>query len=212
MPRSLRNYLAGSCIHIVQRGDNRCACFGDDSDRLHYLDLLAEHSIKSSCSIHAYVLMTNHVHLLLTIHERNAQAKLMKSVSQAYANWVHTRYGTSGTMWEGRYHASVIDSDAYLLSCLRYIEMNPVRAGIVLYPGHYRWSSYRTNAEGRDETWLVPHDNYLALGVDLHLRQAVYRALFDLPIPEKELMRIRFAIQNEFVMRKPGKSGSDPRV
>jgi len=212
MPRSLRNYQAGSCVHIIQRGDNRRACFHDDDDKLHYLDLLAEHSCRTACDIHAYVLMTNHVHLLLTVNERNAQSQLMKTVAQLTAHWTHKRYGTSGTMWEGRYHASQIDSDAYLLACQRYIELNPVRACIVPFPGHYRWSSYRTNAEGRTEDWLVPHAIYLGLGSDMQSRQAAYRALYDLPLMETDLKRIRFAIQNDFKLRNPGKPGSDPRV
>ncbi len=212
MPRALRNYPAGSCLHLIQRGDNRRACFHNDADRLHYLELLAEYSPKTGCDIHAYALMTNHVHLLLTVRERNAQSQLMKAVAQFTAHWMHIRNGTTGTMWEGRHHASLIDSDAYLLTCHRYIESNPVRAGVVAYPGHYRWSSYRTNAEGRMEQWLVPHDVYLELGRDAKSRQGAYRALFDLPLAESDLMRIRFAIQNDFALRKPGKPGSDPRV
>ncbi|WP_374584028.1 transposase [Pseudoduganella sp.] len=212
MPRSLRSYQAGNCLHIVQRGDNRRPCFADDIDRQHYLDLLAEHSEKTGCNVHAYALMPNHVHLLLTINERNAQSWLMKSIAQFAAHWMHQRYGTSGTMWEGRYHASEIDSEAYLLLCQRYIELNPVRAGIVAFPGHFRWSSYRTNAEGREEDWLVPHPVYRGLGLDRLSREAAYRALFDTPFAETDLMRIRFAIGNDFAMRNPGKPGSDPRV
>ena len=207
MPRALRNYPAGSCLHIIQRGDNRNACFTDEVDKLHYLELLAEHSLRSACDVHAYVLMPNHVHLLVTVHERNAQSRLMKMLAQCTARWTHIRYGTTGTMWEGRYHASAIDSDAYFLTCQRYIELNPQRAGIVPFPGHYRWSSYRTNAEGRCEDWLVPHALYLALGVDAVSRQAAYRALFDLPMAEPDLVRIRFAIRNDFAMREPGKPG-----
>ncbi|MTW11079.1 transposase [Pseudoduganella eburnea] len=212
MTRALRNYPPGSCLHVIQRGDNRRACFHDDQDKAHYRGLLSEHSLRTGCDIHAYVLMTNHVHLLLTVHERNAQSQLMKAISQFTAHWMHVRNGTTGTMWEGRYHASLIDSEAYLLTCQRYIELNPVRAGIVSYPGHYPWSSYRTNAEEMVDDWLVPHGVYLGLGRDGPSRQSAYRALFELPLTESDLMRIRFAIQNDFAMRKPGKPGSDPRV
>lgn len=136
----------------------------------------------------------------------------MKAAAQFTAHWMHVRHATSGTMWEGRYHASEIDSEAYLLLCQRYIELNPVRAGMVPFPGHYRWSSYRTNAEGRGESWLVPHPVYLRLGADDAGRESAYRALFDLPFAERDLARIRFAIRNGYAMHRPGKAGSDPRV
>jgi putative transposase len=212
MVRQLRNFAPGSCLHIVQRGDNRRACFHDDQERQRYLELMGKCSRKYHCDLHAYVLMTNHVHILLTVNERNAQSWFMKDLSQQTAHWVHLRHGGTGTMWDGRYHASHIDSDAYLLTCQRYIELNPVRAGMVEWPGAFSWSSYRANAEGRESDLLTPHPVYLALGRDAMARQRAYRALFDLPLPEKDLQRIRFAVQNDFALRKTGKPGSDPRV
>ena len=202
MTRPLRNYPTGSCLHIIQRGDNRHPCFHDDQERRRFLELMASHSSKYGCDLHAYVLMTNHVHILLTIHERNAQARFMKDLSQQTAQWVHLRHGGSGTMWDGRYHSSHIDSDAYLLMCQRYIELNPVRAGMVELPAGYKWSSYRANAEGREDRLLTPHPIYLALGRDAVERQSAYRGLFDLPLAEKDLQRIRFAVQNDFALRE----------
>ena len=202
MPRSLRNYQPGACVHVMQRGDNHAHVFHDDEERHHYLGLLDEACQRHACDLHAYVLMTNHVHLLLTIHFRNAQAQVMKDLAQFTAHWQHRRHGSSGTMWDGRYHASEIDSDAYLLACQRYIELNPVRAGIVDFPGGYRWSSYRANAEGREDQLLRPHAVFLALGEDALERQRAYRRLFDVPLEEKELLKIRFAIQHEAALRK----------
>lgn len=205
MPRPLRNYPAGTCLHLVQRGNNGQSCFHDDEERHGFLSLLQEHSLKSSCDIHAYVLMNNHFHLLLTVRERNSQANLMKSLAQRTALWRHARHGGTGSMWDGRYHSSQIDSEAYLLLCQRYIELNPVRAGIVAFAGGYKWSSYRANAEGRQDDLLCPHTVYLGLGGDPLGRQRAYRALFDIPFSERDLERIRFATRGDTALRSAGK-------
>ena len=202
MVRPLRNYAAGSCLHIVQRGDNRRTCFHDDQERQRYLELMEHYGKKYRCDLHAYVLMTNHVHILLTVREHNAQSLFMKDLSQQTAHWVHMRHGGTGAMWDGRYHSSQIDCDAYFLACQRYIELNPVRAGMVELPGAYKWSSYRANAEGAENVLLTPHPVFMALGGDEAARKAAYLALFDIPLNEKELQRIRFAIQNDFALRK----------
>jgi len=212
MVRPHRNYPTGSCLHIVQRGDNRRSCFHDDQERQRYLELMEHYGKKYGCDLHAYVLMSNHVHILLTVREHNAQSLFMKDLSQQTAHWVHMRHGGTGTMWDGRYHSSHIDSDAYLLTCQRYIELNPVRAGMVELPAAYRWSSYRANAEGKESALLTPHPVYLALGKDEVARRLAYMALFDIPLDEKDLQRIRFTVQNDFALRKTGNSGSDPRV
>jgi putative transposase len=115
-------------------------------------------------------------------------------------------------MWDGRYHSSHIDSDAYLLTCQRYIELNPVRAAMTEFPAAYRWSSYRANAEGKENGLLTPHPVFLELGNDEAARRMAYRALFEMPLQEKDLQRIRFAVQNDFALRKTGTPGSDPRV
>jgi putative transposase len=203
MPRPLRNYPVGTCLHLTQRGDNGANVFHDDEERHGFLDLLKEHSVKSSCDIHAYVLMSNHFHLLVSIREQNSQASLMKSLAQRTALWRHVRWGGSGTMWDKRYHSSQIDSSAYLLMCQRYIELNPVRAGIVDFPGGYKWSSYRGNAEGKEDYLLCPHEVYLGLGLNDEARRQAYRALFDMPLAEKDLERIRFAIKGDAALRKP---------
>jgi len=205
MPRPLRNYPSGTCLHLVQRGNNGQSCFHDDDERRGFLSLLKEHSLKAHCDVHAYVLMSNHFHLLVTVRERNAQANLMKSLAQRTALWRHTRHGGTGSMWDGRYHSSQIDSEAYLLLCQRYIELNPVRAGIVMFAGGYMWSSYRANAEGSKDDLLCPHPVYLELGLSAAARQQAYRALFDCPFSEKDLERIRFATKGDAALLGAGK-------
>jgi putative transposase len=203
MPRPLRNYPSGTCLHLTQRGHDGRTVFHDDEERRSFLSLVKEHSVKSNCDIHAYVLMTNHFHLLVSIRERNAQALLMKSLAQRTAVWRHVRHGGTGSLWDNRYHSSQIDSDAYLLMCQRYIELNPVRAGLVAFPGGYKWSSYRGNAEGCVDEVLCPHQVFLGLGLDDGERRRAYRALFDLPLAERDLERIRFAIRGDAALRKP---------
>lgn len=193
MVHPLRSYPAGSCLHIVQRSDDGRACFADDQERLAYLAAVASCSSKHQCELHAYVLMTNHVHWLLTVRERNAQSMLIKELARHSARW---------RQWcNRRYHAAPIDCAAYLLTCQRYIELNPVRARLVALPGAYGWSSYRANAEGREDALLTPHPLYLALGSDGAARRLAYRALFEVPLTEADVQRIRFATRNDFTLR-----------
>jgi putative transposase len=205
MPRPLRNYPPGTCLHLVQRGNNGQSCFHDDEDRRGFLSLLKEHSQKSHCEVHAYVLMTNHFHLLVTLKERNSQADMMKSLAQRTALWRHKRHGGTGSIWDSRYHSSQIDTEAYLLLCQRYIELNPVRAGMVEFAGGYTWSSYRANAEGREDELLSQHPVYLGLGWSPLERQCAYRALFDIPFSKRDLERIRFATRGDATLRSAGK-------
>ena len=178
MPRRTRLRLAGVPQHIIQRGNNRSACFYVDDDYRFYLDNLQELSEKNSVAIHAYVLMTNHVHLLVTPKEKDGVSCLMKFLGQRYVQYVNRTYRRSGTLWEGRFRSCLIDAENYLLLCQRYIELNPVRAGMVKHPAEYRWSSYQCNAQGRLDDRLTPHSVYQQLGVDIEKRCAAYRELF----------------------------------
>lgn len=156
MPRRPRVALPEVPLHLIQRGNNRQACFFAEEDYAFYLDHLAEQAIKQGCRVHAYCLMTNHVHLLVTPLAEGSVGALMKAVGQRYVQYVNRTYRRSGTLWEGRFRSCVLQDDAYLLACSRYIEMNPVRAGMVVHPGDYRWSSYRANGQGRLTRWWCP--------------------------------------------------------
>lgn len=180
-------------MHVVQRGINRSACFFGEADYLIYLRYLATFSARFGCSVHAYCLMTNHVHLLLTPHTKGACALLMKNLSQHYVQGVNQRLKRSGTLWEGRFHSSLVTSERYVLACYRYIELNPVRAGIVPFPGHYRWSSYGANAEGKPNGLIQAHPAYQGLEVEPERRSWAYRNLCNERLPDSMMDEIRKA-------------------
>ena len=177
MPRLGRFVIPGIPLHIVQRGINRNPCFFAESDYASYLRFLLRFSARFGCSVHAYCLMTNHVHLLVTPLAPDACALMMKNLGQCYVQSVNKRLERSGTLWEGRFHSCMVQSDSYVLACYRYIELNPVRAGMVMAPHEYRWSSYVENA-GCNLTGLVQsHPAYEALGHDSVQRSSAYKAL-----------------------------------
>ena len=194
MPRRPRVHLDGVPLHIVQRGHNRQRCFFADADYYCYLRWLGEALVQSDCSLHAYVLMTNHVHLLLTPRKAELVPKLVISLGRRYVQHVNRRYGRTGTLWDSRYRSSLVDADAYLLACQRYIELNPVRAGMVEAPEHYRWTSYHANAMGRSDAMLTPHPLYLAFGREAGERQANYRELVRAQFAHATLSAIRLAL------------------
>lgn len=159
----------------MQRGNDRHAVFFRDDDYAAYLDWLRQGAEKYACAIHAYVLMTNHVHLLLTPEFKDSISKTIQSVGRNHVTYVNHTYGRSGTLWDGRHKGSIVSSEEYLLVCMRYIEMNPVRAGMVKTPGEYRWSSYLTNSSGNGSEIITPHSSYLRLGREAEGRGYAYR-------------------------------------
>ena len=163
MPRRARIALPGIPWHIIQRGNNRSACFYADEDYQLYLRHLKELTEKFGCAVHAYVLMTNHVHLLLTPEKETSAALLMKNLGQRYVQYINRTYRRSGTLWEGRFRSCLTQTEDYVLACYRYIELNPVRANMVNHPREYPWSSYRGNGEGLSSELIIPHDQYLRL-------------------------------------------------
>ena len=165
MPRRARLSLPDLPVHIIQRGNNRQACFFSDEDARFYLDWLGEYAASTQCRLHAYVLMTNHVHLLLTPPTADAAGKLMKALGQRYVQYINRTYRRSGTLWEGRFRSCLTQEESYLLTCQRYIELNPVRAGMVEHPAEYLWSSYRANAQGEPNPLLSPHPHYWSLQI-----------------------------------------------
>lgn len=194
MPRQPRQYLPGMPCHVIQRGNNRSPCFYRPGDYTVYLDWLAEAAAKYGCTTHAFVLMTNHVHLLLTPEREDSISRVMQSLGRRYVCYINRRQGRTGTLWEGRHKAGLVQSERYLLTCSRYIELNPVRAGMVGAPGEYRWSSHRRNAFGEPSPFLKSHAVYESLGPDPETRQAAYRELFDERPDFDELSEIRNAI------------------
>lgn len=147
MPRMKRLDLPGMAQHVIQRGNDRQACFFQETDYLRYLQDLHEAALHQACSIHAYVLMTNHVHLLVTPRTEGGVSRMMQALGRRYVRYVNDSSGRTGTLWEGRYKASLVDDERYVLACYRYIELNPVRAGMVAAPDEYRWSSHAANAQ-----------------------------------------------------------------
>jgi putative transposase len=189
--------IPGIPQHVVQRGNNRLPCFLDDGDRLRYLQLLRDALTHSGCALHAYVLMDNHVHLLLTPTTAQAVAQLMQRLGRNYVALFNGRHGRTGTLWEGRYKACLVDSENYVLRCYRYIELNPVRAAITGDPAHYRWSSCQANLGQRPHSALSPHPAYLALGADTRLRSDAYRTLLHETLDSEELQAIRAYLQQQ---------------
>ena len=195
MPRKPRFYVPGAPVHAVQRGHNRSAIFFGDFDYLEYLRCLKQAADSCGCAVHAYVLMTNHVHLLLTPERADSVGRLFQSLGRHFVRYINATYQRHGSLWEGRYKCNVIDSRAYLLSCMRYIELNPVRAGMVDHPANYRWSSYAANALGVSNAVLTAHAEYVTLGRSSDERQSVYRDLFVVGSHSDELGLLRGALQ-----------------
>ena len=200
MPRRPRVTLPHVPLHVIQRGNNRQVCFVADEDYGFYLDWLKEYAGKTGCSIHAYVLMTNHVHLLLSSASSDGVGALMKALGQRYVQYVNRTYRRTGTLWEGRFRSCLTQEESYLLACQRYIELNPVRAGMVEHPAEYRWSSYRANAQGESDALIQPHAVYGALGPDAASRQAAYRELFRYELEPGVVDEIRRATNGNYAL------------
>jgi len=165
-------------LHVVQRGRARSACFSCARDRVAYLEALRECAVRAECAVHAYALMGNHVHLLFTPARAAGAARLMPALASRYARYLAARYGHEDALWEEPYDASPVHARAHLLACMRYIEENPVRAGLAAHPRQYPWSSYRANALGREDALVTPHPHYYSLGRSADARSAAYAALF----------------------------------
>ena len=164
--------------HVIQRGNNRQVCFFDSADYPVYLDKLKLYANKYKVDIHAYVLMTNHVHLLATPRETNSLSLMMQSLGRYYVRYINQTYQRTGTLWEGRFKSTIIDSDRYYFQVSRYIELNPVRANMVTDPALYPWSSYQENALDKIIQLITPHPLYIELGATPDIRKQVYRGLF----------------------------------
>ena len=200
MARLPRYALAGQPQHVIQRGNNRSPIFFAAEDYKFYLECLRDGCDRYDCAVHAYVLMTNHVHLLVTPKAADGISRLMQSVGRRYVQYVNFTYRRTGTLWEGRYKAVPMDSESYVMACYRYIELNPVRAAMVVHPDGYRWSSYAHNADGAPDALLQPHSLYNYLGADAASQRAAYRKLFRSALDDEKLLAIREAINKGWVM------------
>ena len=198
MPRRPRIHLDGVPLHIVQRGHHREPCFFAEEDYHRYRHWLGEALTCAGCRLHAYALMTNHVHLLVTPRKAEAVPQLIISLGRRYVQYINTTYRRTGALWDSRYKSSPIQAGPYLFSCMRYIELNPVRAALVDDPAHYRWTSYRANALGQVDALLAPHPLYLGLGATDTERQAAWRSLSRHQRDAEAISDIRLAInQNQ---------------
>ncbi len=191
MARLNRVAPVGIPVHLVQRGNNRQVCFASAEDMKAYLTWLKKYAALFQVEIHAWVLMTNHVHLLCTPQQENALSKMMQSIGRMYVRYYNYTYGRSGTLWEGRYKSCLIQNERYLMEVYRYIELNPVRAEMVSDPAEYTWSSYQINALGKKSDLCIPHPVYNGLGFDAKERQENYQMLFKHHISVEMLKDIR---------------------
>lgn len=234
MPRTSRFIFPSVAVHVVQRGHNRAACFRQDADYLVYLSHLRRLCSRHGCEVHAYCLMTNHVHLLLTPPSLESCSGLMRDLGQRYVQYFNAKYVRSGTLWEGRFRSCIVESARYVLACYRYIELNPVRATMVNHPGGYLWSSFAVNCGARSDPLVTPHEAFAALAADGPKRHVAYRALFDTELDDPLLGAIRDATNGGYPLASdsfksevltpagartaPGKpgprgnSGSDPEL
>lgn len=200
MARLPRYVIPDHPQHVILRGNNRAEIFCADADYRFYLEKLKQACDKHGCWVHAYVLMTNHVHLLITPHHEQSLGKTMQMLGRYYVQYYNYCYRRTGTLFEGRYKATLIDSENYLLTCMRYIELNPVRANMVNDPADYPWSSYHHNALGQTNDLVVPHPEFQRLGEPNEARQAAYRDLFKHQLSENTVTDIREATNKAWTL------------
>lgn len=203
MPRQPRLELPGVPMHVTQRGVNRCAIFIDDQDRHHYRRLLRDACRKHAVAVHAFVLMDNHVHLLLSSLQGGQVSRAMRNAGQAYVQAFNVRHGRSGTLWQGRFKSCLVDTDDYLLTVIRYIELNPVRAAMATRPETYRWSSVHSHLGQASDPLMTLHPLYLSLGRDPCERANAYRTWLESGISQDDLVAIRNHMAQERALGHP---------
>lgn len=200
MPRRARLLLPGVPLHLIQHGNNRSACFYAEEDYLFYLDNLKLQAEQHGCAVHAWCLMTNHVHLLVTPSKPESASLMMKGLGQRFVQYINRTYDRSGTLWEGRFRSCLLQEEDYVLACYRYIEMNPVRAGMVEHPAEYRWSSYGANAHGLPSAIIEANPLYTQLGETADLRASAYRELFRYQLDPGLVDQIRSATNGNYAL------------
>ena len=204
MARLPRLTAPGEAHHVIQRGNNRQPVFLDDTDRRIFLSLLEAHARDRGLAIHAYVLMDNHFHLLATPETADALPQTMQGVGRRDVRYFNDRHGRTGTLWEGRYRSTSVQTERYLLACMVYIDLNPVRAGVVGQPADFPWSSYRANAGIAPDRLLTPHPLYWALGNDPFAREQAYAGLVQHGIAAELQSRLTDATLKGWGLGDPG--------
>jgi putative transposase len=200
MARMPRLFVAGFPQHIIQRGNNRSACFYAEADYAFYLKKLSEAAELHRVKIHAFILMTNHTHILATGHNRHSIPRMMQALGRSYVQYINITYKRTGTLWEGRYRAPIVSSSTHLLTLCQYIELNPVRARMVTLPGQYPWSSYRHNAMGIPIGLITEHEEYKNLGETNSARILNYRKRFPTNLPDEIVEEIRLCTNKGWVI------------
>lgn len=195
MARHPRIHIPGLTHHVVQRGNNKSAMFLADSEYHFFLELVRHESVRSNVAVHAYTLMTNHFHLMVTPADDSGLSTLMQGIGRRYVPLFNAKHHRTGGLWEGRFRSFAIDTESYWIKCMRYVELNPVRAGMVAQSAEYRWSSARAHLDGYDDELLTPHDLYVRLGATARERQRAWRAICGEVIPDSELVSMRDAIR-----------------
>ena len=200
MARLPRLSMIGTPQHIIQRGNNRQVCFASEEDLACYARWLTEYAQKYRVEIHAWVFMTNHVHLLVTPQENHAISNMMQAIGRRYVRYFNREYQRSGTLWEGRFKSCLVQTAHYFLQCQRYIELNPVRANMVADPADFAWSSYQCHGLGKVSAMHTPHAEYIALGASEKNRQSLYRDQFKVYFENELLIDIRESVNKGLVL------------
>ena len=200
MARLPRYFVKNVPQHIILRGNNREPVFTNDEDCLFFKDVLQDAAKRHGLAIHAYVFMTNHIHLLASPATEESIPKTLQSLGRRYVQYFNYLHQRSGTLWEGRYRATIVEAETYLFECMRYIELNPVRAGMLHHPGEHTWSSYLTNAGLAADSLIKPHRLYRALGATDEARFEAYRSLVQMPMDAQMLKTIRDSTNKGWAM------------
>ena len=203
MARQARIDVPGYPQHLVVRGNNRAPLFGNDADRLLYLRFMEDALARSGPDLHAFVLMSNHVHLLATGHHPGELSAFMHHLGSKFARLMNQRWGRTGTLFEGRFRSIMVETDSYLVTCMRYIDLNPVRAGLVRHPADYPWSSFRRNAGLAPLDPLVANPAYLGLGETTESRGRSYRELCESGLAAHEVACIRESVRKSRALGSP---------
>jgi putative transposase len=211
MPRTARLIVPDVSLHVVQRGHDRADCFIDEADYVSYLVALGTYAARFRCAIHAYCLMTNHVHLLVTPCDATGCALLMKHLAQRHSKRMNAKLDRTGALWESRYYSGLVASDDYAVACYRYIELNPVRAAMVQHPSKYRWSSYGCSVMTERHSFVRPHPSFLGLAMEEGSRAAAYEALCAEPLKPEVIDEIRRATYGGHRMGAPRKPRGRPK-